>query len=73
MIENSKLDINTPEQMPLPQRKKYQFRAVTYEVIAHFCSEEESLHSKLNHLLVSALQKRETGHIIAQAHGSNVE
>ena len=73
MNENNNADIHAPEQIPLPQKKKYQFRAVTYEVIAHFCSEEESLHSKINHLLVSELQKREVGHIIAQGHGSNVK
>jgi len=45
------------EKMVLPEKSKYKLGAVTYEVTAHFCSEAETLKSKIDHLLKTELQK----------------
>ena len=43
--------------VPLPNKNEYKVGAVTYEVTAHFCSETESLKSKIDDLLRADLQK----------------
>lgn len=72
MLENNEMNSCTPEQIFLPQKKIYKFRTTTYEVIAHFCSEEESLPDKVNHLLVSELQKQDAIPMIAHGHSGDV-
>ena len=44
-----------PDKMPFSNDEKYKLGAVTYEVTAHFCSEAESLKSKIDHLLKTEL------------------
>ena len=67
------IDSSIPEPIPLPLKKDYKLRAVTYEVTAHFCPEAESLKSKIEHLLVSDLQKQNSLHAIAHSQDSGVK
>jgi thiamine biosynthesis protein ThiC len=61
------------ERLSLPQKSTYKHGAVTYEVTAHFCSETESLKSKIDYLLKSDLQKPNTICTFADSHGGDVK
>ena len=52
---------------------KVKIGAVTYIVAAHFCSEDESLKSKIDHLLISDLQKQNPIYTFADSQSGDVE
>lgn len=66
------LDSNA-ERISLPQKSTYKLQAVTYQVTAHFCSEAESLISKIDNLLKADLQKGNTIHTFATSQEKGVK
>ena len=73
MQQDKRSDFSGPEWIPMPEISTYRFRAVTYEVTAHFSSGEESLKSKIDHLLVSELQKQNSICTFAGSHRGDVK
>ena len=64
---------NANEGIIFDPETKVKIGAVTYIVAAHFSSEGESLKSKINHLLISDLQKQNPVYTFADSQRGDVE